>query len=75
MAHDISGDDVGLEAHRAAVAHLNACWEALSAEEAGRPDVISPASEPFDGCQDCEVREVLHAAWPILSAAGRDGLS
>jgi hypothetical protein len=60
--------DAGWEAHRAAVAHLEACGEALyAAEEADDPDAVeSPAVGPYCGCSDCDVRETLAAAWPIL---------
>ena len=61
--------DHGLEAHRAAEAHLEACWEALDAESEGEvvdwPDILAP----FCGCRTCEVREVLHAAWPHMMRA------
>jgi hypothetical protein len=59
--------DYGQDAHQAAIAHLAACFEALDAEEAGE-SVDSPASAPFCACEDCVVREVLHAAFPILQA-------
>ena len=56
--------DVGVLAQRAAEDHLAACWEALDIMEE------SPASAPFCGCQTCEVREVLYAAWPIFERHG-----
>jgi len=67
-----SDQDVGMRAHAAAVTHLHACYAALDARDSGvtRDDVDAvddPASAPFCGCEDCMVREVLHAAWPILS--------
>jgi len=61
--------DYGLTAQAAAEAHLLACREAMEQwEEAGEVTeaVESPASAPFCGCQTCEIREVLWAAWPIL---------
>lgn len=65
-------DDPGYAAQQAAEAHLDACEEALWAEEeledgAELPD--SPACAPFCGCQTCVVREVLFAAWPVFTAA------
>lgn len=55
------------DAHRAAVAHLEACEEARWAEEEGEVFVpVSPAFGPYCGCTDCQVREVLLAAWPHL---------
>lgn len=61
------GRDAGWEAHHAAIAHLTACADALDAEEAGEvTEVESPAVGPYCGCLDCEVRETLAAAWPIL---------
>ena len=60
--------DAGWEAHRAAIAHLEACGEAMyAAEESDNPDSVeSPAVGPYCGCSDCDVREILAAAWPIL---------
>jgi hypothetical protein len=60
--------DAGLDAHAAAVAHLEACAAAMfAAEEAEDPaEVGSPAVGPYCGCTDCDVRETLAAAWPIL---------
>lgn len=69
-------EDAGFVAQRAAEAHLAACQEAFWAGEDPdgpywEPDwetaaMNSPASAPFDGCDTCIVREVLHAAWPII---------
>lgn len=64
--------DFGFEAQAAAEAHLCACHEALSADEDGE-DIESPASAPFCGCETCEVREVLFAAWPFLKLAALNG--
>jgi hypothetical protein len=58
--------DAGWEAHRAAITHLEACGEALFAEEEGDAGTESPAVGPYCGCSDCDVRETLAAAWPIL---------
>jgi hypothetical protein len=60
--------DAGWAAHQAAIAHLQACEEALyAAEEAEDPSAVeSPAVGPYCGCSDCDVRETLAAAWPIL---------
>ncbi|MGK5682364.1 hypothetical protein [Actinoplanes sp. URMC 104] len=61
--------DAGWEAHRAAIAHLEAFGDAMLAEEDGYADeVVSPAVGPYCGCSDCDVRETLAAAWPILLA-------
>lgn len=65
--------DYGFEAQAAAEAHLYACHEALSADEEGEGIIDSPASAPFCGCETCEVREVLFAAWPFLKLAALDG--
>jgi hypothetical protein len=70
--------DYGLEAQKAAELHLAACNESLwggedsEALERGEwPE--TPASAPFCGCDTCIVREVLHAAWPLLlQAAGEN---
>lgn len=60
--------DYGLEAHQEAEKHLSACWEAYFDEEQdGLSDVEWPETAgPFCGCDTCIVREVLHAAYPIL---------
>jgi len=62
--------DAGWDAHRAAVAHLEKCAEAMFAEEDsdGLAEVVSPAVGPYCGCTDCDVRETLAVAWPILLA-------
>jgi len=57
--------DWGVLAQKAAEKHLAACNEALFAIEDGQ-EVESPASAPFCGCDTCQVRETLYAAWPIL---------
>ncbi|BCY10969.1 hypothetical protein [Actinoplanes sp. L3-i22] len=64
--------DAGWEAHRAAIAHLEACGEAMYTEEETGVEVESPAVGPYCGCSDCDIREVLAVAWPILldDAAG-----
>lgn len=63
--------DVGERAHRVAIEHLRACEEALG-EECVSDDLDplppSPASAPFCGCDDCVVREILDAAWPVFEA-------
>lgn len=72
--------DPGIEAQEAAEAHLGACWEALDIEgDPASQDVEDPfegidLAGPFDGCPTCEVREVLHAAAPILLGALVDEL-
>jgi hypothetical protein len=70
--------DHRLAAHRAAVAHLEACLAHLDQQaevDAGYLEAEllgeDPSSAPFDGCEDCLVREVLHAAWPHLLAEAR----
>jgi hypothetical protein len=63
--------DVGQEMQRVAEAHLSACQEALWAEESGASDEEipeSPACGPFCGCDTCQVRETLFAAWPVVEA-------
>lgn len=63
--------DYGIEAQAAAEAHLEACFTALFEEsEDGTPQWPETAA-PFCGCETCTVREVLHAAWPILLEAAR----
>jgi hypothetical protein len=74
--------DRGYDAHRAAVKHLDACDELADAWDAGdlddddapdaeRVEEIATAG-PYCGCRDCEVREVLAAAWPHAIAAAAD---
>jgi hypothetical protein len=66
--------DYGVLAQRAAEAHLEACEEALHAiEYESEADVDDPAIGPFCGCTTCVVREVLHAAWPVLQRAFDEG--
>lgn len=62
--------DYGHQARQAAVAHLRACQDALYAQEDAEPDetIESPAVGLYCACDDCEVREVLAAAYPILEA-------
>lgn len=50
-------------AQRAAEAHLAACHDYLMEEDLPEPDTAGP----FCGCITCEVREVLHAAYPHLA--------
>lgn len=73
--------DYGLEAQRAAEAHLEACWEALHEQEdadmageweSSAPDRWPVTAGPFCGCETCVVREVLFAAWPILTEAAKE---
>ena len=60
-------DDPAALAQKAAEAHLDACFEAMWAYDEGDDEVESPALAPFCGCQTCIVREVLWAAWPIIT--------
>lgn len=57
--------DWGEIAHHAAVARIEALYEA----ELGDGEYPEDVADPFCGCLDCLVRETLHAAFPILSAA------
>jgi hypothetical protein len=65
--------DYGQAAHKAAMAHIEACEEALVSVE-DEPDLTSPASALYCGCTTCQVREALHAAFPILVAGIRHEL-
>ena len=68
--------DYGREAQVAAEAHVAACFDAYYANEEledGQPEVGGPESAPFDGCDTCQVREALFAAWPLLRLAALDG--
>lgn len=69
--------DWGLEAHDAAINHLDQCdaWLAYfdNEDEEERPAGQDPASAPYCGCQTCLVREVLYAAWPIIEEGVRSG--
>lgn len=67
----MTGRDWGAEAHEAAAKHLEAIYEA---EHEGVIDLDeSPAMGPWDGCDTCLIREILHAAWPVIEAAVRSG--
>lgn len=57
----MDGDALWVEAHAAARDHFNACMMELH----GEIDE-SPACAPFCGCDVCIVREILHAAYPLL---------
>jgi len=63
-------EDFGAQAQRAAETHLEACWTSFRAEDYEDVETLppSPSVGPFDGCQTCEVREMLHAALPFLQA-------
>ena len=52
-------------AQKAAEEHLEACWAAENGVGPEPEDTLAP----FCGCLTCEVREVLHAAYPHLRAA------
>lgn len=74
----MTGYDWGREAHDAAVAHWDACeawmdWYDGGEVKGERPAGGDPASAPYCGCQNCVVREVLYAAWPVIEEAIRAG--
>lgn len=54
--------DYGQRAQIAAEEHLMACWDYLH-DDGEEPEDLAG---PFCGCQTCEVRETLHAAYPHL---------
>lgn len=62
--------DFGLEAQRAAEAHLGAVYDDFLDHDAN--DV---AFAPFCGCDTCIVREILSVAWPILLEAAKEELA
>ena len=71
--------DYGMEAQQAAEKHLVACWEAMWCVENDECEIEHPEGEhpnpacgPFCGCDTCQVREVLHAAWPIIERYARE---
>lgn len=66
--------DLGEQAQQAAEKHLDACWAALDAHEEGDEAEWPDLAAPFCGCQTCEVREVLHVAWPYLRRAAHEEL-
>jgi len=62
--------DYGHEAHQAAVQRWEQLHDALYAEECGEePEWPEDMTAPYDGCEDCIVREILTAAWPFLRLA------
>lgn len=65
--------DWGYIAHQNAEKHLEACYEALNAEEEGEAEIESPACAPFCGCDTCVVREVVYASWGAIANATRAG--
>ena len=58
--------DVGALAQEAAEVRLAAIGEAEALLDDGIDVVDYPASAPWDGCEQCIVREVLDAAWPVI---------
>lgn len=71
--------DLETLAQHKAEAHLEACMDALMAEDATPGDedygreIDSPACAPFDGCTTCIVREVLYAVWDIIETGEAGG--
>jgi hypothetical protein len=67
--------DVHYKAHWAAFDTYRVFWDALSQEsETGIAIDWAQmgAAGPFCGCEDCVVREILHAAVKVYEAAGVD---
>lgn len=58
-----STEDLGYQAHLAAVARI----EALHAAEFEDGPEVEEAFAPYCGCLDCMVREALDAAWPFMA--------
>lgn len=57
------------DAQKAAEEHIEAVWDAWNDEQDGDSDGSdSPAIGPYCGCVTCEVREILHAAVPLIAA-------
>lgn len=65
-------ENADYRAHRAAVQHLQNLTEALWAEDDGADIDWAEhgATAPYDGCDDCVVREVATAVLTELEAAG-----
>jgi hypothetical protein len=61
--------DWGRLAHEAAEAHLEAIFQA---EEDGDD---SPSVAPYDGCQTCDIREILAGAWPVIEQMLREQIT
>lgn len=57
----MDSEDYWKQAHDVARDHFNACMMELHDEIDE-----SPACAPFCGCDTCIVREILHAAYPVL---------
>lgn len=69
----MSERDYGREAHEAAERHLEACLEALEAEEYGDEPVVWPEVDAeFCGCMTCVTREILYAGWPAMLDGARE---
>jgi len=65
--------DYGHEAHQAAKARWQQLDEALYVENSGEePEWPEDMTFPYDGCEDCVIREILHAAWPFLEPAAQE---
>lgn len=59
--------DYGVDAQKAATAHMsrvrNAFWREMNGDEDVDWDFVMA---PYDGCDDCDIRETLFAAEPVL---------
>lgn len=68
----MTAEDIALRAHRAAVQHLQNLTEAMWAEEDGTDIDWAElgATAPYDGCDDCVVREVATVVIAELKAGG-----
>ena len=75
MSHPTTADQWATDAQRAAEAHIEAVWGYFHASEeegfeaADEEFGEDPSIGPFCGCTTCEVREILHAAVPVVAAA------
>jgi len=56
-----------IDAHRAGVEAVTSAWERLHEQGPGYP--YEHGSGPFCGCEDCEVRVILEAAYPHVRGA------
>lgn len=64
ISPDSPEDDILYRIGQLCEAHLMECMDAefIDLQEMG----VTPAYQPFCGCETCIVREVLMVAWPLF---------
>lgn len=64
---ELSDEEFSRVVQEKALTHIEACMEALDAEQFGDgTETRSPAIAPFDGCTTCIAREILSVCWEMM---------